>query len=45
VSFNLIVKKEPPFISRMETREDAVASFLHICFVTNMQYPIDSGNL
>jgi hypothetical protein len=44
VSFNLIVKKEP-FISGMETREEGVASFLHICFGTNMQYPFDSGNM
>jgi hypothetical protein len=44
VFFDLIVEKEP-FISGMETLEDAVASFLHICFVTNMHYPIGSGNL
>jgi hypothetical protein len=44
VYFNLIIEKEP-FISGMETREEAVASFLHISFVTTMQYPIDSGNL
>jgi hypothetical protein len=44
VSFNLIVEKEP-FISGMETLEEAMARFLHICIVINMQYPIDSGNL
>ena len=25
--------------------EEAVASFLHLCFVTNMMYPVDSGML
>ncbi len=44
VIFDLIVKKQE-FISGMETLEEAVTSFLHICFVSNMQYPVGSGML
>jgi len=44
VYFDLIVEKEA-FISGMEMLEEAVSSFLHICFVTNMHYPVGSGNL
>jgi hypothetical protein len=44
VYFDLIVEKEV-FISGMETLEEAVSSFFHICFVTNMHYPVGSGNL
>lgn len=44
VYFDLIVEKEA-FISGMETLEEAVSSFLHICFVTNMHYPVGSGNV
>ena len=29
----------------MESLEQAVSSFLHLCFVTNMIYPVGSGML
>jgi hypothetical protein len=44
VSFDLIVEKEP-FICGMETLEEAISSFLHVCFVVNMHYPVGSGIL
>jgi hypothetical protein len=44
VSFDLIVEKET-FISGMETLEEAVSSFLHVCFVANMHCPVESGIL
>lgn len=39
--FDLTVEKEP-IISGMDTLEEAVSSFLHICFTANMQYPVGS---
>ena len=42
--FDLFVEKES-FISGMETLEEAISSFLHVCFVTNMHYPAGSGLL
>ena len=44
VSFDLIVEKDT-FIAGMETLEDALSSFLHVCFVANMNYPVGSGIL
>ncbi len=34
-----------PFISGLDTLEQAVSSFLHVCFVANMEYPSGSGIL
>ena len=31
--------EKDPLIGGLETLEEAIASFLHICFVGNMQYP------
>jgi cytochrome b561 len=42
VFFDLIVEYKE-FISGMESLEQAVSSFLHLCFVTNMVYPVGSG--
>ncbi len=36
--FDLIVEKEV-FICGLTNLEDAVSSFLHLCFVANMEYP------
>jgi hypothetical protein len=44
VFFDLIVEMQP-FISGMETLEEAVSSFLHLCFVANIVYPVGSGIL
>jgi hypothetical protein len=33
------------FISGMESLEQAVSSFIHLCFVANIQYPVGSGIL
>jgi len=44
VVFDLIVDGEV-FISQLETLEKAVCSFLHICFVANIKYPVGSGML
>jgi len=44
VSFDLIVEKET-FTGGMETLEEAVSSFLHVCFVAYMHYPVGSGIL
>jgi len=38
VFFDLIVEKQP-FVSGLETLEEAVSSFLHLCFVANILYP------
>ncbi len=40
--FDLVVEFQD-FISGMESLEQAVSSLLHLCFVTNMQYPVGSG--
>ena len=42
--FDLYVEREP-FISGLETLEQAVSSFLHVCFVANIHYPVGSGFL
>jgi hypothetical protein len=44
VFFDLVVERQP-FISGMKTLEEAVSSFLHLCFVANMEYPSGSGIL
>jgi hypothetical protein len=44
VVFDLLVENEP-FISGFETLEAAVSSFLHVCFVANIHYPVGSGVL
>jgi hypothetical protein len=44
VVFDLYVEREP-FISGLETLEQAVSSFLHVCFVANIHYPVGSGTL
>jgi hypothetical protein len=44
VVFDLLVEKEI-FISGMTTLEEAVSSFLHVCFVANIHYPVGSGFL
>jgi hypothetical protein len=44
VYFDLIVEKSV-FIHGMERLEEAVSSFLHVCFVANIQYPNGSGLL
>ena len=38
VLFDLAVEGEP-FIEGLDSLEKAIASFLHVCFVANMQYP------
>jgi hypothetical protein len=44
IVFDLVVERRP-FISSMETLEEAISSFLHVCFVANMEYPTGSGIL
>jgi hypothetical protein len=44
VSLDLVVEMEC-FISNIETLEEGVASFLHLCFVVDLQYPKGSGIL
>jgi hypothetical protein len=44
VFFDLMVEKQL-FISGMGTLEEAVSSFLHLCFIGNIQYPVGSGVL
>ena len=44
VFFDLLFGKQA-FIFGMTTLEEAVSSFLHLCFVGNFEYPIGSGNL
>ncbi len=44
IAFDLVVERQP-FISGMETLEEAISSFLHVCFVANMEYPSGSGIL
>jgi len=44
VFFDLLFEKQA-FIFGMTTLEEAVSSFLHLCFVGNFEYPIGSGNL
>lgn len=41
---DLIVDKEV-FIHGMERMEDAVSSYIHICFVANLEFPSGSGIL
>jgi hypothetical protein len=36
--FDLVVERTP-FIMGMESLEQAISSFLHVCFVANMEYP------
>ena len=38
IQFDLVVEKTP-LIRGLQTLEDAVSSYLHVCFVANMQYP------
>ena len=38
VLFDLAVEGEP-FIEGLDSLEKAIASFFHVCFVANMQYP------
>ena len=42
VVFDLVVEREV-FISEMRTLEEAVSSFLHLCFVANIRYPVGTG--
>jgi hypothetical protein len=42
VYFDLIVEQKV-LIHGMENLEDAISSFLHVCFVTNMKYPNGAG--
>jgi hypothetical protein len=44
VVFDLVVEKKI-LISEMHTLEEAVSSFLHLCFVANIHYPVGSGFL
>jgi hypothetical protein len=44
VFFDLILEKQV-FVHGMERLEDAVSSFLHLCFVANLQFPKGSGIL
>jgi hypothetical protein len=44
VFFDLVVEKEV-FIHGMERLEDAISSFLHLCFVANLHFPKGSGIL
>jgi hypothetical protein len=44
VYFDLIVEKEV-FVHGMERLEDAISSFLHLCFIANLQFPKGSGIL
>ena len=44
VVFDLILDGQV-FISQLESLEQAVCSFLHICFVANIKYPVGSGML
>jgi hypothetical protein len=41
---DLVVEKEP-FIRGMESLEEAVAGFLHFCFVAHLEYPKGAGLL
>jgi hypothetical protein len=34
-----------PFVKGLETLEEAVASFLHMCFIADMEYPTGAGVL
>jgi hypothetical protein len=38
VVFDLVVEKSP-FITGLKTLEEAVFSFLAVCFIANMEYP------
>ncbi len=42
--FDLVVERAP-FISNMESLEEAISSFLHVTFVADMEYPLGSGIL
>jgi hypothetical protein len=42
--FDLILEKQP-FITGMKTLEEAVSSFIHLCFVANISYPVGSSVL
>jgi hypothetical protein len=44
VFFDLIVEKEV-FVHGMTRLEDAISSFLHICFAANLHFPNGSGIL
>jgi hypothetical protein len=36
--FDLILEKDV-FVGGLDTLEEAVSSFIHLCFVANIQYP------
>ena len=38
IQFELVVEKTP-FLVGLQTLEDAVTAYLHVCFVANMHYP------
>jgi hypothetical protein len=38
VVFDLVVEKAP-FLIGLKTLEEAISSFLAVCFVSNMEYP------
>ena len=38
IQFKLVVEKTP-FLVDLQTLEDAVTAYLHVCFVANMHYP------
>jgi len=42
--FDLVVEKEV-LVHSLETVEEAISSFLHLCFVADMKYPPGSGVL
>jgi hypothetical protein len=44
VFLDLLVEKTL-FIHGMESLEQAVSSFLHVCFVANLEFPVGSGIL
>ncbi len=44
VFFDLFVEKDV-FVHGMERLEEAVSSFLHVCFVANLEFPRGSGTL
>jgi hypothetical protein len=44
VYFDLMLEKQV-FVHGMETLEEAISSFLHICFIANLRFPVGSGIL
>ena len=42
--FDLILEKQV-FVYGMESLEEAISSYLYICFIANLRFPIGSGIL